>query len=303
MTMRHDRGIAPAVQSLDYPRLLSGRLARLRSELPYWSGGATDPLYKATENAAYRENLILEFINERLLALDPANARGGDLDLLGALLGRARMAGEADAFYSRRLLAAPSEDLNPSDINYYKAELLAAARDAGADDPLRFIESAVVQLPQRTGDNILISALSSDTANGIPSAATGNAIAAHFADSDRHLMGYVINYSAPFPESYTIQAAITYDSNDNEDDVRAEVEAAALAFVRAERDFGKTVLYVSAIAAALHTPMVLGVAVTTPAGDLTRIRDNLANIWKSYYYCPAVIGPSGINLSYSGVST
>lgn len=124
-----------AIRSLDYETILAERLARLK-ELFTAAGidyDATslesDPVAKLQETDAYRELIAKAAINDAVRSVMLAFATGADLDHLGAHYGTARLQGEADADFRRRVLMAPEAFSAAGTVGAYTYHALSASAD------------------------------------------------------------------------------------------------------------------------------------------------------------------------------
>ena len=84
------------VEELPFADIRDEILATLLQQLPDWTESPDDPLYKAAENAAYREFVLRQSFNAGYRAGLLAYAAGADLDQLAALLGVERQDDEDD---------------------------------------------------------------------------------------------------------------------------------------------------------------------------------------------------------------
>lgn len=97
------------IEALSYETILAEMLADFTAKWPDYDVGAleTDPAKMVLEVAAYREVLLRNRVNFAARAVMVAYAGGHDLEHLGAFFGVARMDGESDDRFRRRVQLAP----------------------------------------------------------------------------------------------------------------------------------------------------------------------------------------------------
>ena len=229
--------------------------------------------------------MLRQYVNERWLNLAPDKAVDGDLDLLASMVGLTRLVGESNENLRVRIAGFPDSKLTPATASSYRPTAIAS--DAKVVDA-----NTRVTIATRTVD---IAILATDNANGNPNAATLTATQAYMRDPERHLLGWTVNVVAPVIQSYAITGQVWYDaSKTTESDVRSQVESSMKAYVRGRRVFGANV-YVSAVQAALHTPLVDRATVSLPTADLTLS----VGEYNKVFYCPDRIGAGAIQITYT----
>lgn len=259
----------PVVQVVDYETILAEMLADLVARDATFSALVeSDPAYKILEVAAFREVLIRERVNSAARAVMLAYAIGADLDHLGALVDVARLelvpadldngtpaTMESDDDFRRRIQLAPEGFSVAGPEGAYVFHAL------GADPDVADV-AAISPTPGVVEVYVL-----SRSDSGIPAPSVlANVAATLTAETVRPLTDFVSVFAVD-AVTYTVEAEIAVFDGPDMEVVRATAQAAAEAYVTAQRMIGLPVAR-SGLFAALHGAGVRNVNLIQPAADV-----------------------------------
>jgi phage-related baseplate assembly protein len=257
------------VETIDFETILAAMLADLRArDSAFDALVESDPAYKILEVAAFREVIIRQRVNDAARAVMLAYATGSDLDHLGALVDVARLElapGDADAGipatmesdddFRRRIQLAPEGFSVAGPTGAYVFHALGADPD---------VEDVAAISPSPGVVEIYVL---SRGATGVPSPTTlANVDATLSAETVRPLTDFVSVYAVDVV-SYTVEAEIDVADGPDQEVVRATSQAAAEAYVTAQRKIGLPIAR-SGLFAAIHGAGVRNVNLIQPAADV-----------------------------------
>lgn len=255
MTVPLDRLPPPnAITSLSFEALRDAAIADLVSRVPDYEPRPTDPAVRILEVAAYVRLLIEGRVNDAVRATWLATATGGDLDQIAAGLNVARLAGETDDAFRRRIQLAWTalSTAGPSDAYRFHALSVPGVREVGIDSPNPG-EVRVVVL--------------ADTQAGTADADLVAAVEAALNDRAVRPVTDTLTVQSVAAVPYDVEAALTVGAAGPDlGVVRAAAVAAVLAH-GAVRAIGRDV-HRSALFAACHVPGVESVTLSAPAADV-----------------------------------
>jgi phage-related baseplate assembly protein len=255
------------IEALDYEAILAALMADLVARYPAFDALVeSDPAHIVLQVAAYRELLLRQQFNDRVLQVFVAYSTGANLDQLGALFGVSRLViAEAtedspqlletdDALRQRIVLAPESYSVAGPELGY-----VAHARQASGD-----VLHASATSPS-PGEVIV--AVLSRLGDGTASPELLAAVEARVnARSVRPLTDFVSVQSAeiiPFAISYQIWLFTGPDATLVLQEGRRRLDA----YLEESRQLGRDITR-SAILAALHVSGVQNVVLATPAADV-----------------------------------
>lgn len=262
---------APAIiEALSFDTILAAMLADLQSRDPIFTALVeSDPAFKILEVCAYRELLIRQRVNNACNGVMLAYATGPDLDNLAVFFGVTRktiIPGDSTAFPP--VVAVMEADTDLRTRIQLALEGFSTAGPIGAYlfwaltiDTI--IDASVVGPPTVAPGNVVVTILSSLTANGIASADEITAVTkALNADTVRPLTDLVTVNSVAVT-NYAIAATVYTLPGPDAQTVINQATANINAYVAAQRKVGKSI-HLSAIYAALFVPGVSNVVLTAP---------------------------------------
>lgn len=261
------------IEQLSFEQIFAAMVARVQTLMPTFDATVeSDPAVKVLQACAYRELLMRQDFNERLVSFMVAFATEGTLDHLAALVGVARLvlvaadeeAGtdavmESDDALRERIVLAPESFTVAGPEAAYIFHARSASGDvldasATSPDP----GEVVVSVLSRTGD-------------GAASPELVAAVAAVVnADGVRPLTDHVTVQSADIVD-YRIEAELTLFTGPDAGIVLDTAQARAEAYRDAMRRLGRDIT-LSGIYAALHVEGVQRVALIDPPADVVVTR-------------------------------
>ncbi|WP_429884765.1 baseplate assembly protein [Geoalkalibacter halelectricus] len=274
MTTPIDLSLLPApqvVEPLDYEQILAEMVADLRSRDPEFDALVeSDPAHKVLQVAAYRELLIRQRVNDSARAVMLAYAVGSDLEHLAALYGLSRLlvdpgnpeaippvapTFESDAALRRRVQMAPEGWTSAGSVGAYRFH-------ATSSDPK--VLDVSVQSP--SPGEVLVTVLST-AGDGTPDASLLATVSAALSDETVRPLCDGVTVQGAQIVPYAIEAALTLYHGPDEEAVRLEAQAAALAYAAETHRLGRDVT-LSGLYAALHRPGVQKVRLISPAAGI-----------------------------------
>lgn len=260
-----------AIRGMDYETILADRLTRLKAifdaaGIDYNADSLeSDPVAKLQETDAYRELITIGAINDSVRSVMIAFAVGSDLDQLGAFYATARLSGESDADYRRRVLLAPEAFSAAGTVGAYTYHALASSPDVRHVDVWSPAAGQVVVAVQskigsgRASDELVETVRSYLSREDIkPLTDVLNVRSCSIIDFSIDLTAYVIRGPAP-------------------DAVKAQITDAINAMVLSRKTPARDVP-ISAILAAAHVGAVDKVVVKTPVADVATGSGEVANL-------------------------
>lgn len=261
------------VEALDYETILSALTADLLARAPELGpvlALESEPAVKLLQVVAWRELLLRARVNDAARAVLLAQATGADLDNLAAFYNVARLilvpanplaippvaaVMETDAALRRRVQLALEGFSTAGPRGAYLFHALSAdgrVKDAGVDTP--------------TPGTVRVTVLSTE-GNGAPSAPVLAAVTARLNADDVRPLSDTVTVVGASIVSYSVSAALTFQSGPDTALVRAAAEAEVARVVAEAHRVGRAVRR-SALFAALHRPGVEAVTLTAPAADI-----------------------------------
>ena len=249
---------APEVlASTSYIGLRDAIVNTLSQQLPDWVNDPAVPLYKASENYAFRLFVGREDLNSTFLQGLIRYATGTNLDHIVILAGVTRQTGEQDEALRQRYFESVA-GFSVGTLDAFVKDTKAVYPDASDVVPI-----AVGSL---TGSTVSVYVLGPE---GVALDQAQRAlIATYLNGSSRIHVGDVAEVPATTETAYTIEGTYRYDSR--EDDIvelAARVRASVYDFIDAIRGVGRAV-YVSAIENSIFVEGVLDASVTVPGSDV-----------------------------------
>lgn len=270
-SLDYSRLPAPAVvKGVSYEAIKAARIASLTKRLTdagiEYDVGAleTDPAVILQEEDAYREALDLAAINDAARAVMLPFATGSDLDHLATLFGVARMDGEGDAAFRRRVALAPEAYAtagSPGAYMHHALGVATAVRHVGVSSPAPGVARIVV--------------LGSADGSPTPAALVEAVRARLLRDDVKPLTDEVMVLGAQI-ERYSINIRLTIPAGPDPERVRA-LAVDGLKALAADRYAVGAGLDLSAIVGAAYTPNVQRVTVLAPMADIAP--SPLAALW------------------------
>ena len=260
MVMQH----RPLLETPTRDALRGALVAAHRAVLPEWAGRETSPLYVADDTIA--GFLLAQYgaFNASADRALVATATGTWLDALAAVYGVTRQSGESDADVRNAIAAAFAS------VSAGTPEALIAA--AKAASPLVADVSLRNDLANNEIDVWLTAVPPADAPTNItPSAAVIAAVKAYLDDPVRRLIlidEHIV--AAATVATYTVAGTVTFART--APDPQTESLAQLSAFMLGARTLN-TRIATSRLAAALVTPDVIDVDLTSPAADLAAAID------------------------------
>ena len=244
------------VEELAFETIRDEILATVTQQLPDWDESPDDPLYKATENYAYREFVLRQSFNAGYRAGLLAYAAGADLDQLAVLLGVERQDDEDDDGLRSRIPIALRGLSVGTEVAYD-----ALARVAG-------VEVGVTQIAYEVGNTgVDVKVYGLDFDGAALSSSDRATIRDFLRESAHHHLGDTVAVPATTSRAYTITAAIVYDAAIADSvAVEAAARAAVYGLIRVHTRPGAPIA-VSLIVDALVVRGVTDVTVSGPASD------------------------------------
>jgi phage-related baseplate assembly protein len=243
------------IDALDAESYVAAAIADYRARWPEWTAVLeSEPVIKFVEVLAYREALLRARVNTAALATLLAKSFGADLDHIGARFNVARLAGEADERFRRRIQLAPeafSTAGPPGAYEFWALTLAPSIADAYAYSPQPGVVHVMVAME--------------DGADVAPDDIT--AIAEFLAREDVGPLTDAVSVLAAERVDYTIQATLQIRRGPDPQAVKAQA-LARLAAYRAERYAIGNHVYRVGITAALKAGGVDNVLMPTPASDV-----------------------------------
>lgn len=315
---------APAIiEVIDFETMFGEMLARLRAIDPTFDALVeSDPAYKILEVVTYYRMLDRQRVNDAARGVMLAYAVDGDLDQLGALLNVARLeldpgdpdrsippTMESNDDYRRRIQLAPEgfSVAGPEGAYIYHAlsasgDVLDASATSPTPDDIRAIVSDVLSANAAAPElvtamdaaldaadwpgDVTVSILSRD-GSGTAASDLVDVVAEKLAADDiRPLTDHVSVQSASIIEYAVVATVYTFAGPDSSV-VLAESTARLEAYIAESHRMGRDVTR-SGLFAALHSPGVQRVDLTSPAADVVVDRDEAA-------YC------TGYTVNYGGI--
>lgn len=266
------------VEALDFETIFAAMLADLQARDPTFDALVeSDPAYCILQVAAYRELNLRQRVNDTARAVMLAYATGADLDNLGALLGVTRLqldpgdpgqsippTMESDVDFRHRITLAPEGFSVAGPEGAYIYHALSAdsgVLDASATSPSpgEVVVTVLARAGDGTADQALLDAVS----------------AALSADDVRPLTDHVTVQSATITNYSVVATIYTYAGPDA--GVVIDASTARLNdYITSSRLLGRDVT-LSGLYAALHSPGVQRVEMTSPSADVTVDSTHVAN--------------------------
>lgn len=252
---------APAmVETISYEALLANRKAQMRKRLagilPDWNPDLeSDPIVAQLEESAYNEMLLRQRVNDGGHAVMLAYAGGSDLDHLAALFAVARLTGESDTAFRRRVQMALEGISTAGSVGGYVFHALSAdarVKDVAVTSPAAGCVEITILSHEGSGT------ASDDLLAGVTTALS--------ADTVRPLTDQ-IQVRAAAITLYQLDADLTIAAGPDASVVRQSALAAVTQVVAARHGLGVDVP-LSALYAALHQPGVIRVTLHQPAADI-----------------------------------
>ncbi|MDP2128185.1 MAG: baseplate J/gp47 family protein [Pseudohongiella sp.] len=259
------------VEPLNYETIRAEMIAELVAIDPDFAELIeSDPAIKILEVVAYRELMLRQRVNDAAKGVMLAEARGSDLDQIGANFNIARLVitpGDSSAI-------PPVAEVRESDKDFRARIQLALEgittagskgsyvfHGLGADPDVRDLQ-AVTPEPGSVSVYVL-----SRTADGSASTDLVNAVAAALnAENVRPLTDNVTVQSAVIVE-YSVQAELTMFAGPDPEVVRQSAEDSLTAYVESIRKIGYDVT-ISGLYSALHQPGVQSVTLISPGATV-----------------------------------
>jgi phage-related baseplate assembly protein len=253
-------GLAPPgiVETLDFEAIVTAMRNDLVQRFPPIAGVIdleSEPARKLIEAFAYRELQLRARVNDAARAVMLASSYGGNLDHLGALFATARLAGEPDERFRRRIQLAPEafSVAGPEGAYQYHALTVAPwARDV----------SAVSRRPGVVRVTVL-----KEGGEPLPTLEEREAIRCHLGNEAIRPLTDVVEVLAPAIRRTRITAKLTLYPGPDGELVRQRALAAVAASTEKNRMLGMN-LRRSQLYAALHQEGVHSVELMAPAEDL-----------------------------------
>lgn len=265
------------VDELTFEEIRDARLADLVTRMQVYQPSFTtplpsDPSYKETEVAAYRELLYRRRVNEAALATMLAFAKGPDLDAIGAFPG----------FDVPRLVldegdpeAVPPVDPIYEDDEDYRLRIQAAMEGystAGAKGAYEFwamsadadVKDAVATSPNPCEVTVTILSRTGDGTAGSPLLA---AVDAALNAEEVRPLGDELTVQSATIITYTVEAELTIGDGPDSAVVQAAAEAAVQEYVDSRHAVGALVS-LAGIYDALFVSGVVDVSLTQPASNV-----------------------------------
>ncbi len=250
------------VESLSFEAILSAAKAdfaeRLRPHLPNIDEILqleSDPVVKLLESHAYRELLYRARVNDAALAHLLAFATGADLDHKGAFYGVARLGGESDERYRRRIQLRVRALAGNGTREHYELAALTASQ---------LVRDAIATQPQAGRVSVLLWLV--DGANAEATAAT---VLAALNAEDARPLGVPVSVALAQPKAIHITATLTREAGAPVDlvaQVRAALAPALADFARlgraVPRSWVTTRLHVAGISSVRYTDAAAPAEVT-----------------------------------------
>ena len=241
------------VEALSYEAILAAAKAdfaeRMRPHLPNIDEILqleSDPVVKLLESHAYRELLYRARVNDAALAHLLAFATGADLDHKGAFYALARLDGESDERYRRRIQLRVRALAGNGTREHYELAALTASQS---------VRDAIATQPQAGRVSVLLWLV----ADADPEATAATVLAALNAEDARPL-GVPVSVDIAQPKAINIKATLTREAGapiDLVSQVRAALGASLAEFARLGRPVSRswitTRLHVSGIASVRYT--------------------------------------------------
>ncbi len=251
----------------NYETILAERMAGLKVRLAeqgvdYDVGQLeTDPLAILEQEAAYRELLQRQAVNDAGWSLTLAGANGSILDHLAATLfptvGVRRLEGEGDERFRRRIALAP-EAASAGTLGGYEYQAMTA--DLGVRDALALNHASGVVAPGEIRLQIVAE-------NGAVEADVLTKVRAAVFDRQVKLGSDVLSVLVATPVPYDVEATIEVPRGPDPQLVLQEVQKRLAAYADDRRRAGRVVA-LSGLDAALHAPAVERVVRISPAADV-----------------------------------
>ena len=215
----------------------------------------SSPLVKLLQVAAYRETILISQINQSARAVLLATATGTDIDNLAALVPLARLVGESDANFRRRVQLAP--------------EGFSTAGPAGAYEfHARSVSTSIldVTVDEPAPGTVHVYIMQDIAAKPISAALIAEVKAALSDDQIRPLTD-LVDVKAAILVDYDIDAQLTIaDGPDSQTVLNAAIEGANI-YVAKRKRFGANITR-SGLLAAIHVAGVENVDLVSPAADI-----------------------------------
>lgn len=249
------------VEALSYEAILAEMLEDLEARfaaanIPFDTAHLeTEPVAIIIQAFAYREFLIRGRVNDGARAIMLAFAAGSDLDQIGANKGVARLEGESDKDFRRRI------QLSPEGYTTAGSEGSYIFHASSADPDVKGIQ-AVSPEPGRVTVYVLSREGSGDASPELIDAVE----AALNPDEIRPLTDFVTVVSADVT-TYAIEAELVMFPGPDADVIRQAAEDAVRAYAADVHQLGHDVA-ISGLHQALHRPGVQRVNLTLPAANL-----------------------------------
>ena len=246
------------VETLDFEAIVTAMRNDLVQRFPPIAGVIdleSEPARKLIEAFAYRELQLRARVNDAARAVMLASSYGGNLDHLGALFATARLAGEPDERFRRRIQLAPEafSVAGPEGAYQYHALTVAPwARDV----------SAVSRRPGVVRVTVL-----KEGREPLPTLEEREAIRCHLGNEAIRPLTDVVEVLAPAIRRTRITAKLTLYPGPDGELVRQRALAAVAASTEKNRMLGMN-LRRSQLYAALHQEGVHSVELMAPAEDL-----------------------------------
>lgn len=190
------------VEPLSYEAILAAAKAdfaeRLRPHLPSIDDILqleSDPVVKLLESHAYRELLYRARVNDAALAHLLAFATGADLDHKGAFYGLARLDGESDDRYRRRIQLRVRALAGNGTREHYELAALTASQ---------LVRDAIATQPQAGRVSVLLWLV-----DGADPEATAATVLAALNAEDARPLGVPVSVALAQPKAINITATLT----------------------------------------------------------------------------------------------
>ncbi len=274
------------VEELNFEVIFQEMLSGFKSRHPEYSSIVeSDPVYKALEEAAYREMLLRQRVNEAARAVMLAYALGSDLDNLAAL-----------APVERKLIDAGNASAVPPVPPTYESDEEFRARTqlapegfsvAGPEQGYRFHALKVAEVrdarSRRTEPGCIELAILSRNQNGVPSAEALAEVEAIFLDRTVRPQGDLLTVRGAEIVEYQVAATLSVADGPSDAVVKQAAQDALAQYTNRAHALGG-IVSLSGLLAAMHVEGVVNVNMTSPAAGI------VCEVWQAPYCTDANIG-------------
>ncbi len=264
---------APSIiETLDFEALLAERKAALLALYPSASGvidNEAEPLNYLLQESCYRELILRQRVNDSVLAVMLAYAKGDDLDAIGI-----------DRFGMERLTITEATDTEPAVMesdDAYRERLVLSRDQLSTAGPASAYESlargadgdvAAAKATSPSSGVILVSVIS-HTNNGSPSQAILAAVERAASDDEKRPLTDHVTVNTAGITTVSINAELILESGSDANgasEILAQARAAAEQ-LKARRVIGEP-LEISQVYAALHITGVRSVTLISPTSTV-----------------------------------